>query len=112
MSNALFKYLDELLFQLPDLMKIKDGERKLTAEDGTALYRLRRYEEVTRIVETIQEVYGTLEENKREFLSFYYWGSVGRTLESTAREIHIDRKTAIAWKKEITRLIARRLGWI
>lgn len=112
MSKALSKYIEELLFKVPEMMKIANGEQKLTPEDGAAVYRLKRVEEVSRIVESIRKVYDSLEDEKQDFLNSYFWESGSKTLGAAGRDIYISENTAKRWKKEIVCSVAKQLGWL
>ena len=112
MSKSLEKHIGELLFQLPAMIKIANGETKISQEEGPAVYRIRRFEEVVRIVDGIRDVYEKLEDDKQAFISSYYWEMETTTIEAAGRENFISANTAKRWKKEIANSIAKRLGWL
>lgn len=111
-SNALVKYIDELISKTPDLAAIASGEKQLTWEDGTAAQRLTKYEETVRIVMAIQEVYEGLDAERQAFIQNYYWDPDNLNLERAGAELNSCKRTVIRWKEEITGSIAKRLGWL
>ncbi|WP_142829028.1 hypothetical protein [Planococcus soli] len=111
-SIALTKYIDELLFSTAELKNISTGDKPLTPEDGTAVYRLRKVEESARIVNAIYEVMDRLTDEKKRFIQEHYWGNTKQSLSVSAERVNADLRTIKHWKKEVNLLIARRLGWL
>lgn len=112
LSAALAKYIDELLFTTPELKSISTGDKPLTPEDGTAIYRLRKVEESARIVNAIYNVVDRLTDEKKRFVREYYWSNPKPSLDAIARGTYTNVGTLKRWKKEVNALIAKQLGWL
>lgn len=83
-----------------------------TGRTATLMMTHRKIEQLERIVEAIEEIYGQLSEEKKKMIKLRYW-TKPRTLtwEGIAKEIPAHRATVIRWRNEIIKAIADKLGW-
>lgn len=83
-----------------------------TGETAILMNTHRKIEQLERIVEAIEEIYGQLSEEKKKMIKLRYW-TKPRTLtwEGIAKEIPAHRATVIRWRNEIIKAIADKLGW-
>jgi len=112
LSLHLSKFIDENIKQLSHYSKLLNGEIELTWEDGTAVQRDIRINEIARIVKAIEEEYNRLEGEQEKFMQLYYFSPNTLTIDGASQQVHISGQTGRRWKKEFVHSIAVRLGWL
>lgn len=69
--------------------------------------KLQRLDKIIRVVEMI---YMSLDSEKQAFMRMFFWERKF-TIDDVASELHISRRTAFRWKKEIINSVAVHLGY-
>lgn len=112
MPNVLSKFIDYNIRQLPYYSKLLSGELELTRNDGAAVYRVKRMEEMARIVNAIETEYNQLDAEKKEFVRLYYFSETEMTIGGVSQRLFISGRTGARWKGSFGKSIAIRLGWL
>lgn len=83
-----------------------------TATRAIELVSNARLERLQRLTETIQSVIDRLQPEKKELVKLIYWDRPRLlTWEGAAQRLHITKRTAYRWRREIISAIADRGGF-
>lgn len=83
-----------------------------TERKAIALVSNRRLENLERVVQVINYVYGALPDEKKKLVQLKYWDRPQTlTWDGIALKLNVSRITAVRWRSEIVQDIAVLLGW-
>lgn len=83
-----------------------------TGRKAIALASNAKLDRMERLVESIQSVFERLQPEKRKMIQMMYWDRPKLlTWEGVALKLHITKRTAGRWRKEIIHAIADRGGY-
>jgi len=89
----------------------RSGTSDPTGQMVTALIMNRRLIYLERIVNSIEQVYESLPEEKQRLIKLKYWVKPQtKTWEGIAQELNISRRQALRWRDDIIHLIADLIG--
>lgn len=126
-ENELFHYFDtkkeidqirrDILHQHKSSIGDSDGSSgggpsNPTARIATELITNARLERMQKVMDVIDSVIDRLQPEKRQLIQIIYWDRPRiLTWQGAAIKLHITKRTAFRWKREIIQAIAERGGY-
>lgn len=85
---------------------------KPTERIATRLATNKKLEYLSEIVEAIEQVYNALPDDYKKLVQLKYWNRGHKlTWEGIAKELHVNRATAMRWRDSIIQATIDFLGW-
>ncbi|MCM3637739.1 hypothetical protein M3152_08395 [Sporosarcina luteola] len=112
LSPHLLKVMDDHVKNVPYYTKLISGEVELGKEYGAYVEQIRRIEEVKRILDAVQDAFNELDKLRIPFITLYYFGGRGVTVEAAGQRVGASRSSAVRWRRDFIEAICKKLGWI